>query len=36
MLGYQVAIPGKNKLLNGLRWDNSVDPRTWQPGSDGV
>src|SRR5215469_2323138 len=33
MLGYQVAIPGKNKLLNGLRWDNSVDPRTWQPGS---
>ncbi len=33
MLGYQVAIPGKNKLLNGLRWDNSVDPRAWQPGS---
>ena len=33
MLGYQVAIPGKNKLLNGLRWDNSVDPRTWQPGT---
>jgi len=31
MLGYQVAIPGKDKLLNGLRWDNSVDPRTWQP-----
>ena len=33
MLGYQVAVPGKNKLLNGLRWDNSVDPRSWQPGS---
>jgi hypothetical protein len=33
MLGYQVAIPGKNKLLNGLRWDSSVDPRTWQPGT---
>src|SRR5258708_18509343 len=33
MLGSQVAIPGRNKLLNGLRWDNSVDPRTWQPGS---
>ncbi|HEV2376731.1 MAG TPA: nucleotide pyrophosphatase/phosphodiesterase family protein [Streptosporangiaceae bacterium] len=31
MLGYQVAIPGKNKLLNGLRWDNSVDPHDWQP-----
>jgi len=31
MLGYQVAIPGKNKLLNGLRWDSSVDPRRWQP-----
>ena len=33
MLGYQIAIPGKRKLLNGLRWDNSVDPRIWQPGS---
>jgi hypothetical protein len=33
MLGYQVAIPGKNKLLNGLRWDSSVDPRIWQQGS---
>jgi Type I phosphodiesterase / nucleotide pyrophosphatase len=33
MLGYQVAIPGKNKMLNGLRWDNSVDPLAWQPGS---
>src|SRR5262249_58118023 len=33
VLGYQVAIPGKNKLLNGLRWDNSIDPRAWQPGT---
>src|SRR6516165_5355990 len=33
MLGYQVAIPGKSKLLNGLRWDSSVDPRIWQPGT---
>jgi hypothetical protein len=32
MLGYQVAIPGQGKLLNGLRWDKSVDPLTWQPG----
>jgi hypothetical protein len=33
MLGYQVAIPGTNKLLNGLRWDNAVDPLVWQPGT---
>jgi len=33
MLGYQVAVPGTNKILNGLRWDKSVDPRIWQPGS---
>ena len=33
MLGYQVAIPGTSKMLNGLRWDNSVDPRAWQPGT---
>jgi hypothetical protein len=33
MLGYQVAVPGKHKLLNGLRWDSSIDPRAWQPGS---
>jgi hypothetical protein len=32
MFGYQVAIPGQGKLLNGLRWDKSVDPLTWQPG----
>jgi hypothetical protein len=31
MLGYQVAVPGRGKLLNGLRWDDSVDPRAWQP-----
>jgi Type I phosphodiesterase / nucleotide pyrophosphatase len=31
MLGYQVAIPGTPKLLNGLRWDNSIDPAVWQP-----
>ncbi len=33
MLGYQVAVPGKGKLLNGLRWDSQVDPVAWQPGS---
>jgi hypothetical protein len=31
ILGYQVAIPGENRLLNGLRWDASVDPVQWQP-----
>ncbi len=33
MFGYQVAVPGRGKLLNGLRWDDSVDPLAWQPGS---
>jgi Type I phosphodiesterase / nucleotide pyrophosphatase len=33
MLGYQVAVPGEGKLLNGLRWDKSVDPLAWQPGA---
>jgi hypothetical protein len=33
LLGYQVAVPGQNRLLNGLRWDSRVDPLTWQPGS---
>jgi Type I phosphodiesterase / nucleotide pyrophosphatase len=33
MLGYQVAIPGTSRLLNGLRWDNKVDPLAWQPGT---
>ncbi len=31
MLGYQVIIPGENRLLNGLRWDSKVDPLQWQP-----
>jgi predicted AlkP superfamily pyrophosphatase or phosphodiesterase len=33
LLGYQVAIPGSDKLLNALRWDAGVDPLSWQPGS---
>ncbi|HEX9622800.1 MAG TPA: alkaline phosphatase family protein, partial [Streptosporangiaceae bacterium] len=35
VLGYQVAVPGSTplKLLNMLRWDASVDPVRWQPGS---
>jgi hypothetical protein len=31
MLGYQVLVPGTNRLLNGLRWDTRVDPLRWQP-----
>jgi hypothetical protein len=31
MLGYQVAIPGEDRLLNGLRWDERIDPAQWQP-----
>jgi hypothetical protein len=33
MLGTRVAVPGEGKLLNGLRWDSSVDPLVWQPGA---
>jgi hypothetical protein len=31
MLGYQVAVPGENRLINGLRWDKRIDPAVWQP-----
>jgi hypothetical protein len=31
LLGYQVRIPGTDRLLNGLRWDKAVDPVAWQP-----
>jgi hypothetical protein len=31
MLGYQVAVPGTGRLLNGLRWDSRIDPVAWQP-----
>ncbi len=31
MLGYQVIIPGQHRLLNGLRWDDRIDPEQWQP-----
>ena len=31
ILGYQVLIPGEDRLLNGLRWDATVDPLQWQP-----
>jgi hypothetical protein len=31
MLGYQVAIPGAGRLLNGLHWPEDIDPVGWQP-----
>jgi hypothetical protein len=31
LLGYQVAIPGQERLLNGLHWPKDVDPLAWQP-----
>src|ERR1700691_4146591 len=31
MLGYQVAVPGEARLLNGLRWPDDIDPVAWQP-----
>jgi hypothetical protein len=33
LLGYQVAVPGQNRLLNALHWDQRIDPVAWQPGS---
>lgn len=31
ILGYQVMIPGTDRLMNSLRWDSAVDPLVWQP-----
>jgi hypothetical protein len=31
MLGYQVAVPGTGRLLNGLNWPEDIDPVGWQP-----
>src|SRR5262249_29713035 len=31
MLGYQVAVPGEHRLLNGLHWPKDIDPLAWQP-----
>src|SRR5690349_25077458 len=31
MLGYQVAVPGEGRLLNGLHWPKDIDPLAWQP-----
>jgi len=31
LVGYEVLIPGEDRLLNELSWDNGPDPRLWQP-----
>ena len=31
LLGYQVMIPGQDRLLTALRWDPRIDPVQWQP-----
>ncbi|OIV36204.1 alkaline phosphatase family protein [Mangrovactinospora gilvigrisea] len=31
LVGYRVAIPGENRLMNQLRWRPHQDPRAWQP-----
>ncbi|MCH8628592.1 alkaline phosphatase family protein [Arsenicicoccus piscis] len=31
LVGYQVLIPGEERLLNELSWDAGVDPYAWQP-----
>lgn len=31
VVGYTSRVPGTDRLLNALRWDEFVDPRQWQP-----
>ncbi|MER5866929.1 nucleotide pyrophosphatase/phosphodiesterase family protein [Kitasatospora sp. NPDC002040] len=31
LAGYTVAVPGRNQLMNQLRWQPPVPPREWQP-----
>lgn len=31
VVGYTCRIPGTERLLNALHWDDGVDPREWQP-----
>ncbi|MFL6169812.1 MAG: alkaline phosphatase family protein [Ornithinibacter sp.] len=31
LLGYEVLVPGADRLLNQLSWEDGPDPRTWQP-----
>jgi hypothetical protein len=31
LVGYEVLVPGQDRLLNELSWENGPDPRRWQP-----
>nr|WP_202513233.1 nucleotide pyrophosphatase/phosphodiesterase family protein [Streptomyces sp. SID3343] len=31
LVGYAVAVPGENRLMNQLRWVEDMAPRAWQP-----
>jgi Type I phosphodiesterase / nucleotide pyrophosphatase len=31
LVGYEVLVPGEDRLLNELSWDHGPDPRRWQP-----
>lgn len=31
LVGYEVLVPGEDRLLNELSWDRGPEPRLWQP-----
>ena len=31
LVGYEVLVPGEDRLLNELSWDSGPEPRLWQP-----
>lgn len=31
LVGYEVLLPGEDRLLNELSWENGPDPHLWQP-----
>src|SRR6476661_6175015 len=31
LLGYEVLVPGEDRLVNELSWEDGPDPRVWQP-----
>jgi len=31
VVGYTSRVPGTNQRLNSLKWDQPIDPRSWQP-----
>ena len=31
LVGYEVLVPGEDRLLNELSWENGPDPLLWQP-----